>query len=101
MSRKILEVVIISFVMLAIIIVVPYVYVYILTTELPDYSNTGQIGDTVQGLAGPFISAFSAVLVYVAFKQQVEANKLLNDANTAIRLKDAVHDIKEQLKQVE
>lgn len=41
------------------------------------YAETGQIGDTVGGLTAPFIGLLSAVLVYLALKEQIKANKLL------------------------
>ncbi len=42
-----------------------------------DYSSTGQIGDTIGGITSPFINLLSAVLVYIAFKEQRNANKLV------------------------
>ena len=41
------------------------------------FSSTGPIGDTIGGLTAPFINAIGAILVYVAFRQQVAANKEL------------------------
>jgi hypothetical protein len=42
-----------------------------------EFKETGQIGDTIGGIAGPLISALSAILVFIAFKEQVKANKLV------------------------
>lgn len=41
-----------------------------------DFSNTGQIGDTIGGITSPFISLLGAVLVYLSFKEQIKANKI-------------------------
>ena len=49
----------------------------LLTTQL-DFSNTGQIGDTIGGLTAPFVGVFGAVLVYISFLKQVEANNKFN-----------------------
>jgi hypothetical protein len=42
-----------------------------------DYSETGEIGDTIGGLTAPFVGIFGALLVYISFLKQVEANKIL------------------------
>jgi len=41
-----------------------------------DFSTTGQIGDTIGGLASPFINLLSAILIYLTFKEQIESNNL-------------------------
>ncbi|AEA42329.1 putative phage abortive infection protein [Fluviicola taffensis] len=43
------------------------------------YGKSNEIGDTIGGITAPFINGLSAVLVYLAFNAQVEANKLVND----------------------
>lgn len=42
-----------------------------------DFSSTGQIGDTIGGITAPIVNLLGAYLVYVAFRAQVEANRLL------------------------
>lgn len=39
-----------------------------------DLSNTGQIGDTIGGVTAPFIGFLAAILVYLAFRAQIDAN---------------------------
>jgi hypothetical protein len=41
-----------------------------------DLREKGQLGDAVNGLSAPVISFFSAILIYITFKQQVKANRL-------------------------
>jgi hypothetical protein len=41
-----------------------------------DYTYTGQIGDTIGGIAGPVIAIFAALLTFLAFWIQVQANKV-------------------------
>jgi hypothetical protein len=48
-----------------------------------DFTQTGQIGDTIGGITAPIINLLGAVLVYFSFQAQVKANqiqfKLLNE----------------------
>lgn len=41
-----------------------------------DFTETGQIGDTIGGTASPILSFIGALLVYFSFKQQMAANKI-------------------------
>ncbi len=45
--------------------------------ESYNLGDKGTLGDAVNGLSAPFISFFSAVLIYITFREQVKANKLL------------------------
>jgi hypothetical protein len=50
-----------------------------------DFSNTGQIGETISGTTAPFIGLLGAVLVYISFRKQTEANQILReDVNRSI-----------------
>lgn len=66
---------------IVIIVVVPWLFTQKYFT-LGDYSSTGQIGDTIGGLASPFINGLAAILVFVTFREQVNANKELKAQNT-------------------
>ena len=50
----------------------------VLLTQIPycivDFSNTGQIGDTIGGIMGPFVAIAAAVLTFFAFWVQFKAN---------------------------
>ena len=37
-----------------------------------NFSNTGQIGDTIGGITAPFINFLGAILVYFSFQQQIK-----------------------------
>lgn len=43
-------------------------------------SDTGQIGDTIGGIAAPIVGILGAVLVYMSFKEQLEANRIQRNA---------------------
>ncbi|WP_209402938.1 hypothetical protein [Pseudozobellia sp. WGM2] len=42
-----------------------------------DFTNTGQIGDTIGGITAPITNLIGAILVYYAFLVQLDANKLI------------------------
>lgn len=44
-----------------------------------DLSEKGQIGDTLGGTTAPFINAIAAILVFIAFKEQVKSNDLIKE----------------------
>lgn len=39
------------------------------------FEDTGEIGDTIGGITAPFLAFFAAILVYLAFKAQIDANE--------------------------
>ena len=43
--------------------------------EALDFSNSGQIGDTIGGITAPFFNLIAAVLIYLSFKEQTKANE--------------------------
>jgi len=47
--------------------------------------DKGTLGDAVNGLSAPFISFFSAILIYITFKEQNKANHLQLDANKLLQ----------------
>lgn len=47
-------------------------------TQLPsivDFTETGEIGDTIGGIMGPFVAIGAAFLTFMAFWVQKEANE--------------------------
>lgn len=42
-------------------------------------SSTGFVGDTIGGITAPFTSLIGSILVYLALKAQIEANKLVQN----------------------
>ena len=40
----------------------------------PDFSQKGQIGDTIGGIMGPFVAIIAAWLTFIAFWVQFKAN---------------------------
>ncbi len=45
--------------------------------ESLNFTNTGQIGDTIGGITAPFLSLIGSFLVYFALRAQVKANELI------------------------
>lgn len=66
------------------VILLLFFLVFLFTREsisyIFDFTETGQIGDTIAGITSPIIGLFGAVLVYVSFKEQVEANRAQREA---------------------
>lgn len=48
--------------------------------SIVDFSETGQIGDTIGGISAPICSLVGAILVFYSFKAQVIANKIQANA---------------------
>ena len=46
-----------------------------------DFTETGQIGDTIGGIMGPFIAILAALLTFIAFWAQFDANRELIKEN--------------------
>jgi len=68
-------------IMMIFLIVIGIIFVPWLFTNsiFEGYESTGPIGDTIGGITAPFINGLAAVLVYIAFKEQVKANQLVQD----------------------
>jgi len=47
--------------------------------ETLDFSQTGQIGDTIGGITAPIVNIIGAILVFYALKAQIDANRLIQD----------------------
>jgi len=55
----------------------PLLFTIKLDVPFFDFTNTGQIGDTIGGITAPFINILNAILIYIAFTEQLKANNLL------------------------
>lgn len=62
---------IVALIILAILCSLPYVFIQ---PGLVDFSQTGQIGDTIGGTMGPFVAIVAAILTFIAFWVQYQAN---------------------------
>lgn len=56
-----------------------FLFPWLLTREssYPSFMNTGDVGDTIGGITAPIVGLLGAILVYLAFKEQVRANDLI------------------------
>ncbi len=63
-----------------------------------NFSNKGQIGDAIGGITAPFINGLAAILVFLAFKAQIEANKILVNANKILQQQENARTVLEQIK---
>jgi hypothetical protein len=77
-----------------IILATPWIFTLPVFWNRFNYSSTGQIGDTIGGLTSPFINGLAAILVFITFREQVKANRLLQDQGES-------QDIMNQIKSLE
>ena len=49
--------------------------------SISNFTDTGQIGDTIGGITAPFVGLLGAYLVYQAFRAQIAANNVQVEAN--------------------
>lgn len=73
-----------------IILITPYLFTQF---SIVDFTNTGNIGDTLGGITAPFISSIAAVLVFIAFKAQLEANNLFYEAERTRSILEQIFDL--------
>lgn len=75
---------------LGILFIVICSFPYLFTRfSILDFSNTGQIGDTIGGIMSPFVGIIAAVLTFMAFWIQYKANE---------EQKNAIQENREELK---
>jgi hypothetical protein len=75
-----------------ILLVVSAPFILTLSGGLIDFSNTGEIGDTIGGTTAPIASLLGSILVFYALKAQIDANtaiqnQLQNQENEEIKRK--------------
>jgi hypothetical protein len=75
----------------SVIIYLIYTYTFGLS-----YSEQGAKGDAFNGFISPFISIASSILVYIAFREQVKANKLLASNTQLETFNNLLDNIKAQ-----
>ncbi len=54
----------------------PFFFTNYLLSDKLDFSTTGEIGDTLGGIMGPFVAILAAILTFLAFWAQFKANQL-------------------------
>lgn len=54
----------------------PWIFTSASSSEKFDFTNTGQIGDTIGGIINPFIALAGVLLTFLAFYMQIKANQI-------------------------
>lgn len=57
-------------------------------------ADTGAIGDTIGGITAPFINLLAAFLVWISFREQVKANKMLSSETSYNFTKALINDLR-------
>ena len=65
-----------------------------------DFSQTGEIGDTIGGITAPIVNLLGAVLVYLALKAQIEANLILKRQLDEEKIKDNIQNQTDEINQL-
>ena len=63
-----------------ILLVVISPFLLIQPAVLQFFSGKGDIGNSIGGITGPFVGMIGAILVYLSFEQQIEANQTQREA---------------------
>jgi hypothetical protein len=69
------------YILLVIILLFSSTYIFTRSAILDefDFTKTGSIGDTIGGITAPIINILGAILIFISFKEQVKANKSLQN----------------------
>lgn len=73
-----IAIIVISFLLIGFAFFAPSLFVKEASLDI-DFSNTGQIGDTIGGIMNPFIAIAGVLLTFLAFYIQYKANRLQRD----------------------
>jgi hypothetical protein len=65
-----------------------------------DFTQTGQIGDTIGGITAPIVNLLGAILVYLALKAQIEANLILKKQLDDEKIKDGIQNQTDEINQL-
>jgi len=62
-----------------VIVIMPFLLTGEYFHERFNFSDTGQIGDTIVGITAPFMNLIGAFLVFYALQAQVKANEFIQN----------------------
>jgi hypothetical protein len=65
-----------------IIIIIPPILVSTAFWNALDFSNSGQIGDTIGGITSPFINSIGAILIFIALSTIIISKTYLTVTHT-------------------
>lgn len=80
------------------IVISPLLLTKVAISELTDFTETGQIGDTIGGITAPIVNLLGAILVYFALEAQVKANSLVQEQLEEHRERSSLETLYYQLK---
>lgn len=60
-------------------------------------NGNGEIGDIIGGVTSPFINGIGAILVFIAFKEQVKANKLITEQQYFHHIQEQIHRLEDDI----
>lgn len=78
----------------------PYIFTFPAQNQRFDFTETGTIGDTINGIMGPFIAIAAALLTFAAFIVQKRANDIQIESIKKQVKKDEVASIESRILQL-
>ncbi len=79
--NRVVEIILIGLISILIFLLPWFFTKHCISKGFLDFNTTGQIGDTFNGIIGPFIAWLAAILIYITLRQQIKANVLLKEQN--------------------
>ena len=64
-----------------VIFILPFIFTLTTPFKAFDYSNTGNIGSTINGISSPFLAVLGIIVTFLAFYIQVKANDVQRKIN--------------------
>jgi hypothetical protein len=84
-----------------IILIFPILLTIPAISHFLNFSDKGQIGDTIGGITAPFINGLAAILVFLAFKEQIKANDLYKSQEKNKMILDQISIIQHENLEIE
>jgi len=92
-DRQFISLIIVFSAILLLIGALPYLFTHY---SILDFTQTGQIGDTIGGILGPFVAIIGALLTFIAFWVQFKANERQFEIINKQQEKEKIETIEKQ-----
>lgn len=86
-----------STLIIGIILIIISPFLFTRAFGIIDFSDTGEIGDTIGGITSPISSIIGSILVFYALKAQIEANEIVQSQLQEQRIREQQQKIVYQL----
>lgn len=84
------------FILGLIILLIPPLLIKTSYFDFFSLGNENEIGDTLGGITSPFINSIAAILVFIAFKEQVKANNLIKEQQYFQHIQEQIYRLEDE-----